>query len=362
MEKSRPELSIVIATLNSEKPLPKVLDAVEKQTYQKSQIELLVIDGGSTDTTRSIAKKYRCRVLDNPKIVPAWAKYIGFKEAKGKYLMYLDSDEVIEDKESIKKKLEVFRKNKNVYAVTGSGYKSPSGYIFLNQYINEFGDPFSFFYYRLSKDYRFFISTMKQRYTTVTENNECAVFNFTDAKELPIFELVAMASIVDREFLMKNSPQIMNNPGLIPHFFNLLIAKGSYIGITKYDPLLHYSADTPKKYLGKITSRIVNNIYTPAKEGFNGRGEFDSGLRKYKRYLFVPYSLSIVFPAIDALWLSITRGNLGYLIHIPLCLYTSIQILYYMNINRLSGKDQDQADIIGKACWFLTLLTPDPLV
>lgn len=320
-------LSIIIATFNSQKLLPKVLDSVKKQTYRMSAIEILVIDGGSSDSTLAIAKQYGCKILTNPKIVPAWAKYIGYIEAKGRYVMYLDSDEVIENPDSIQRKLDCFHK-KSVRAVTGSGYNNSPGYIFLNQYINEFGDPFSFFFYRLTKDSRFFIKSMKRNYTVIHEDAEKVVFDFSNTKILPIFELVAMASIVDVRYLKKEYPEIIRNPDLIPHFFNLLVSKGSHIAIIKDDPLLHYSADTLSKYLGKIKSRIINNIYTPAKEGFNGRSDYLPTWVRLKKYLFVPYSLSIVFPLLDALYLAYTRKNMGYIVHVFLCLYTGLFILY----------------------------------
>lgn len=325
-------VSVIIATFNSAQLLPKVLDSISRQTYPASKMEILVIDGGSTDETRTIAARHGCRIIDNPKTLPAWAKYIGYKVAKGKYALYLDSDEVFENVHSIEQKIEAIERNPFVHAVTGSGYKSPKRYFFLNQYSNEFGDPFSFFIYRLSKDYRFFIDTMKKKYHVVHEDSRHIVFDFSECPSLPIFELVTMGSLVDLHYLKKNFPEIMDNPGRIPHFFHLLVSKGAYVAIIKHDPLIHYSSDTLGKYLGKITSRVVNNIYTSAKEGFKGRDEFLKGRERYKKYLFIPYALSLVFPFIDALYLSSTRKNIGYLVHVPLCLYTACLILYYMSL------------------------------
>ncbi len=331
--KDKPVLTIIIATLNSGELLPKVLESVSQQDYPLSTVEILVIDGGSTDTTLEIAKKYNCKIIFNPKMVPAWAKYLGYLQAQGKYAMFLDSDEVIENIQSIKKKIDLLTKNPSVGAVTGSGYKSPRNYGVVNNYINEYGDPFSFFIYKLSKDFRFFIPDMKKNYTVVKETKEYLLFDFSTTNHLPIFELVAMGSIVNLDFLKKNFPEIEKNPGLIPHFFNLLLSKKMHIGITKNDVLVHYSSQTLKRYLGKISSRIVNNIYTKADEGFKGRNSFSQGSDKFKQYLFIPYAYSIIIPLCDALWLSITRKNLGYLIHLPLCLYTAWLIMYYMGLN-----------------------------
>ena len=54
-----PLVSIMIATFNSEKVLPRTLEAIRAQTYPQDKLEILAIDGGSTDSTLEIAKKNR---------------------------------------------------------------------------------------------------------------------------------------------------------------------------------------------------------------------------------------------------------------------------------------------------------------
>ncbi len=333
-----PLVSIIIATFNSAHTLSKVLDSLRKQTLAGSRMELLVVDGGSTDDTKKIALSYGCRVLQNPKTLPAWGKYYGYGSAKGKYAMFLDSDEVLESERDIERKVAVLDSNDSVRAVTGSGYMHPKNFSFFNQYASDFGDPFTFFYYRPSRDYRLFINTIVGKYRIVYENTDHIVFDFSDRNELPIFELVAMGSVIDLAYCKKHFPDVMNNPGIIAHLFNLLVSKHSYVAIIKNDPIIHYSADTPTKYLRKITSRVVSNIFTPAKEGFMGRNEFAPRSSHYKKYLFLPYAFTIIFPFIDAIYLCVTRENVGYLVHVPLCFYTASLIVYYSGLKLLGFK------------------------
>lgn len=323
-------VSIILATYNSASTLEKALVSIHKQTYPSSCLEVLVVDGGSSDNTRQIARSYGCRIIHNSKILPGWAKYIGFKAAHGKYAMFLDSDEVIEDNQSIERKITLMRNNPTVHAVTGSGYKNPSGYIFLNRYINEFGDPFSFFYYRQSKDNRYFIDQMKRLYHVIGETNSYIIINFLNSGYLPLLEFGAMGGIVDRAYLKSCASEVMDTPAFIPHLINVLVVHGSHVAILKHDALIHYSSDTWKKYLGKITSRIVNNIFTPAKDGFNGREALGYRYLYYKKYLFLPYAFFMIGPIIDALYLSVSRRHLGYFIHVFLSLYTACQIVYYI--------------------------------
>lgn len=328
-------LTIIVATFNSGITLPKVLGSIDRQTLSRNQIEVLLVDGGSTDNTILVAKKNKCKVIENTKVVPAWGKYLGFLQAKGDYVMFLDSDEVIENKNSLIKKIKVLDKNDTVYAVTGSGYKTPDNFSFLNKYVNEFGDPFSFFYYRLSKDNRFFIKTIKNRYSILTENYEYLIVNFNKVKFLPIFELVAMGSIIKANYFKKEFPEIVKRPGLIPHLFNLLVSKDGNIAIVKHDALIHYSVNTFKKYLGKIRSRIINNIFTSAEEGFMGRNKLQPHHIRLKKYLFFPYVLTLVGPLIDSLYLCLTRRDIRFLMHIPLCIYTIILIIYFKTLKSL---------------------------
>jgi len=51
-----PPISIIIITLNEEKRLPRLLEQLSRQTYQ--DIQLIVSDSNSTDTTRQAAEAY----------------------------------------------------------------------------------------------------------------------------------------------------------------------------------------------------------------------------------------------------------------------------------------------------------------
>lgn len=335
-----PFVSIIIATFNSEKLLPKVLEAVKKQTYPKDKIEILIIDGGSKDKTLKIAKQFGCKVLNNPRTEPVYGKFLGYLTAKGQYIMYLDHDEVIENVDSISIKVRALKRNSKIKAVAVTGYKSPKGYPFINSYINEFGDPFSFFIYRLSKDEIFFSQSMREKYPVFLDNEFFTIFNLSKIKTLPIIELVAAASMFDGGFLKKSFPETLKRPELLPHYFYLLYSKYPYIAITKNDALIHYSADNLKKYLNKIKWRVKNNIYHVSdmgESGFSGRNKFQPSLFRLKKYLFIPYAYSLILPLLDSISLMISRKKPLYLLHLPLTVYTATLIVYHYFL-KMSGK------------------------
>lgn len=334
-------VSIIIATFNSSHTLAFVLEAIKKQTYPKKNLEILVVDGGSTDDTVSIAKQYHCKIILNPKVEPGYAKYLGYQNAKGTYLLYIDHDEVINNADSIRVRVNIFRKHPNVKAVTGNGYKNPPGLRVINRYINEFGDPFSFFIYRLSKNSNFFLSTMQKRYNVVFDTKLYSIFDLSTSPEIPLIELGAGGGMIDRSYIKKSFDGAITQYQLVPHLLHLLRPTYPFLGIVKNDAFLHYSSDNFAAYMQKIIWRVKNNIFhidTLGTSGFTGREQFQTSVSRLKKFLFLPYAFSILFPSIDAIYLMVTRKDASYCIHIPLALITASLIVYYYVLKTLGIK------------------------
>ena len=55
-------ISIIMPTFNSEKTLEESLKSIRRQEIDQAQIEILLVDGGSTDKTAEIARKYHRRL------------------------------------------------------------------------------------------------------------------------------------------------------------------------------------------------------------------------------------------------------------------------------------------------------------
>lgn len=92
--KNLPLVSINIRTFNSAKTLEEALQSVNNQTYKN--IEIIVSDGFSKDRSVSIAKKYGASVNYADKLGDA--RYQNYKESRGKYVLSLDSDQVLDKK------------------------------------------------------------------------------------------------------------------------------------------------------------------------------------------------------------------------------------------------------------------------
>ena len=90
--------SIVIPVFNSEKYLRKCLGSVLKQTY--SDFEVIIIDDGSTDSSPMILDEFakkdsRIQVYHMENKGVTKARKIGVSLTKGKYVIFIDSDDTI---------------------------------------------------------------------------------------------------------------------------------------------------------------------------------------------------------------------------------------------------------------------------
>lgn len=115
-----PKVSVNIRTYNSAATLGETLESVAEQTHKN--IEVLISDGGSKDDSVKMAKSFGARVGYAVKLGDA--RHQNYKKSKGKYILSLDSDQVL-DKDLVKACVDVCEK-KNLDALTISE-KSLSG-------------------------------------------------------------------------------------------------------------------------------------------------------------------------------------------------------------------------------------------
>ncbi len=97
-------VSIIVPIFNAEKFLHTCIESVIGQSYR--EIELVLIEDGSTDTSKSICEQYtftdnRVKLFSQKNQGPAAARNNGVKQAQGEYIFFLDADDFI-DKNSIK--------------------------------------------------------------------------------------------------------------------------------------------------------------------------------------------------------------------------------------------------------------------
>ena len=92
-----PDISIIVPVYNAEKYLDKCIASLVNQT--KQELEIVLINDGSTDNSEKIIKKYkdtRIKYFKNKNQGIGKTRNFGIEKANGKYIMFVDSDDYIE--------------------------------------------------------------------------------------------------------------------------------------------------------------------------------------------------------------------------------------------------------------------------
>jgi len=123
------KISVAIATFNEEKNLSRCLDSVKDWID-----EIVIVDGGSTDRTVEIAKRYGARVIitNNPPIFHI-NKQKAIDACSGDWILQLDADEVVS--KSLKHEIIKSLKQKN----RADGFWIPRKNFFLGRWLKKGG-------------------------------------------------------------------------------------------------------------------------------------------------------------------------------------------------------------------------------
>mgnify|MGYP003607033865 CR=1 FL=1 len=118
-----PLVSIIIPSYNRDNLIRESLDSVLAQTYLNW--ECIIVDDGSTDGTNSILKEYS--IIDNRFIIvskpvelrqgASVSRNLGLKFARGEYIQFLDSDDILAEDKLEKQIISLKKENKKTISV-----------------------------------------------------------------------------------------------------------------------------------------------------------------------------------------------------------------------------------------------------
>lgn len=331
VEEKRPFFSIIIATYNSEKTLGYTLQSIRSQTIDQNELEILVIDGGSTDATKTIAKEYHTTVLENPKKLPEYAKAVGVHYAKGYYVMRMDSDEEFTYPDQLQEKMDFCKKNPEIKMVISNRYSSGRKNIcgISAEYMNILGDPFSYFIYQTKLDkYR----TYKKN--IVSEDGKFVIMKFEDQDIYPLAD--SATSILSLDYLREQYPDEYDSIEFTCSAYDRVLRDTKYCGLIKEDNISHNCSSSLKTYFSKLRFRVINNLFHKDESGFSSKEHLSRDMKK-RKILFCLYVLLIPIPILDSIRLAIIYKNPTYLLHVIYTYYVCFMIFGY-GLMKVFGK------------------------
>lgn len=219
------KVSVIIPVYNSEKYLNKCLDSLKKQNY--SDFEVVAVNDGSVDKSRQILDEYiyssnlNIKVIDQKNSGVAIARQTGLDNSDSKYVVFLDSDDYI-DNDYLQKLVRTIEETKTNICCSRMAIH--------------------------------FDSFMLRNIPLKSRKMKVQKINLSENKEyLPLINVVSHSKIFDRDYAVITDKKYNANEDLSINFYNYVQAKDISFSDTSY----HY---VPNE-LGLVSKNLSGYSY-----------------------------------------------------------------------------------------------------
>lgn len=321
-----PRISFVIATFNSGYCIEHAIRSILKQNYPKDKIEIIFSDGGSTDNTLEIAKKYKVvRVVKNELILGDPGYAVGGEAARGDLTVFMGHDNQLVQNNWISLMIKPFIDDKDI-AGAFPHLENKVGDSWLTRYVNCFTDPGNHFVYGYANN----PLTFEKVYKVAKKTKDWVVFKFTSENH-PILEfeqgfmlkrsaytrdkntwycgILAILDMIKKDKLLAYVPTASN--------YHATLNGGLKQFIKKHRWAIDYNLDSRKTF-GMYKQQF----------GLKARKEYISFSRRLRMYLYPFYGISFVFPCFRAFYMYVKDGEKEWFYH-PFITFVSAFIIWY---------------------------------
>jgi glycosyltransferase involved in cell wall biosynthesis len=325
-----PTISVVTPTFNSEKTLDKCLGLVRNQNYPQDKIEIILGDGGSTDTTLEIAKKYGAKVVNIPskKQHAEYNRGVAFNKAKGDYVLVLDHDNYMTSNHYLNDLLHPLLENPSAVASESCYFHYSKKYSLIDRYYALFGtiEPLPFY---LGKSDR--LMQTQKKWNLLGKAEDKGKYYLVNFESNPrMFPTIGTnGCLMRRRLVLKNSDTRPGHHYPIDVMFDV-VKNGHSEFIFVKNSLIHL---TGSKGIYAFLKRRMN---------FMQKYHFeDKTKRRYSVYMkgdevkliiFIIYSLTLFKPIYDSVVGYRKIHDLAWFIHPIMCVGT-VAIYGFVTVN-----------------------------
>ena len=252
------EVSIVVPIYNVEKYLNRCLYSLINQAF--NNIEIIALNNGSTDNSLNILKEYaekdeRIKVIDNNNLGVSEARNIGIREAKGKYIVFVDSDDWIDI---------------NMIEVLYESIDSNNCDLVMCTYVREFGDHSKEKVFNLPEQNLYVGDEVKEqllRKLVGPVGNELANPEYLDALGTVWAKMYKTSILKDKGLSFVDLKEIGSGEDTL---FNIFVFNEVNKVILLNKPMYHYWRGNSNS----ITSRYIPNFVEKRRNYFNYMKDF----------------------------------------------------------------------------------------
>lgn len=310
------KISVCIPTYNNEKTLDECLGFIASQDYPKDLVEVIIIDGGSSDSTLEIAKKYTNILLNNEKRAEEYARTIGVEKSSGGIIAFVDADNFLINRDTLKIVYSCFLDNPEIVFCEPIYYESRITDDNITKYISLIGgdDPVAVYlgiydrFSYLKNDWT------DSRYEVIKKSKNYSTFKLLNIQNMP--PLGANVCFIKKDALL----EINYKPFLHTDVIFRLLKRNNYFAKINLG-VVHKQNGLIKTFLKKKMRRL-NRKYSD----LNREYYFQLSL---KNVIFLVLRLIFIFPLIIDAIIGYTRKKDRVWLFHPLLTYLSSAVYIY---------------------------------
>lgn len=234
------KITVIMPVYNVEHYLAEAIDSVIYQTYQN--LEIILIDDGSTDNSGNICDEYakkdsRIKVIHQENKGLSGARNTGLDVATGKYIMFIDSDDIF-PKDACEKMLKFMEEKDADYIVGNYTNMSEEGEIWEKPIF----DPNKYVEFRLSiEDYTHSFYTMNSGVW-----NKMFKKSFLDQLNLRFVDRLPAEDAIFTTYCFMKAKKVYYTPEIVYHYrlrysdsISTSCSKKYFLGINKAYRLIY---------------------------------------------------------------------------------------------------------------------------